>query len=136
MASTNLRGARRTGKMLEMVLLPVALFNDDDEVSIKDQICFIFEDVLRRVFRKYKVGGISSGKMLLDILETKSLENFLNFLVKSKGSGNRVYTEECITEELNHAFHTIPIQNNWIVALDKFMMNSDIKLFLMGLGHT
>jgi hypothetical protein len=74
--------------------------------------------------------------MLLDFLETKSLENFLNFLVKSKGSGNRVFAEECITEELNHALYTTPFQYNWNVALDKFMMNSDIKLFLMGLGYT
>ena len=74
--------------------------------------------------------------MLLDFLETKSSENFLNFLVKSKGSGNRVFAEECITEELNHALYTTPIQYNWNVALDKFMMNSDIKLFLMGLGYT
>ena len=67
-------------------------------MSIEDQVRFIFEDVLRRVFRKYKVGGISRGKMLLDFLETKSSENFLNFLVKSKGSGNRVFAEECITK--------------------------------------
>jgi hypothetical protein len=126
----------KTGKTMEMVLLPVTLFNDDDEVSIEDQVRFIFEDVLRRVFRKYKVGGISRGKMLLDFLETKSSENFLNFLVKSKGSGNRVFAEECITEELNHALYTTPFQYNWNVALDKFMMNSDIKLFLMGLGYT
>jgi hypothetical protein len=119
-----------------MVLLPVTLFNDDDEVSIEDQVRFIFEDVLRRVFCKYKVGGISRGKMLLDFLETKSSENFLNFLVKSKGSGNRVFAEECITEELNHALYTTPFQYNWNVALDMFMMNSDIKLFLMGLGYT
>ena len=62
---------------------------------------------MRRVFRKYKVGGISRGKMLLDFLETKRSENFLNFLVKSKGSGNRVFAEECITEELNHDFNII-----------------------------
>jgi hypothetical protein len=114
---------------MEMVLLPVTLFNDDDEVSIEEQVRFIFEDVLRRVFRKYKVGGISRGKMLLDFLETKSLENFLNFLVMSKGSGNRVFAEECITEELNHALYTIPFQYNWNIALDKFMMNSDISCF-------
>ena len=69
--------------------------------------------------------------MLLDFLETKSSEDFLNFLVKSKGSGNHVFAEECITEELNHAFYTTPIQYNWNVVLDKFMMNSDIKLFHM-----
>ncbi len=60
----------------------------------------------------------------------------MNFLVKSKGSGNHVFAEECITEELNHALYTTPIQYNWSIALDKFMMNSDIKLFSMGLGHT
>ena len=74
--------------------------------------------------------------MLLDFLETKSSENFLTFLVKSKGSGNCDFVEECITEELNHAFYTTPILYNWNFVLDKFMMNSDIKLFLMGLGHT
>jgi hypothetical protein len=66
----------KTGKTMEMVLLPVTLFNDDDEVSIEDQVRFIFEDVLRRVFRKYKVGGISRGKMLLDFLETKVRRTF------------------------------------------------------------
>ena len=40
----------KTGKTLEMVLLPVTLLNDDDEVSIEDQVCFIFEDVLKRFF--------------------------------------------------------------------------------------
>ena len=30
----------KTGKTLEMVLLPVTLFNDDDEVSIEDQVRF------------------------------------------------------------------------------------------------
>jgi hypothetical protein len=28
------------------------------------------------------------------------------------------------------------IQYNCIVSLDKFMMNADIKLFMMGLGYT
>ena len=73
--------------------------------------------------------------MLLDFLDTKSHKNFSNFLVKSKGSGNNVFAEECITEELINAFYTTPIQYNWNVSLDKFMMNSDFKLFLMGIGH-
>ena len=29
-----------------------------------------------------------------------------------------------------------PIQYNWNVPLDRFMMNADIKLFLMGLDFT
>ena len=36
-------------KMLEMVLLPVTMF-DDSEVNIEDQVRFVFKDVLRRVF--------------------------------------------------------------------------------------
>ena len=28
------------------------------------------------------------------------------------------------------------MQYNWNVSLDRFMMNADIKLFLMGLGYT
>ena len=39
-------------------------------------------------------------------------------------------------EELNNAFFTTPIQCNCNVPLDRFMMNADIKLFLMGLGYT
>jgi hypothetical protein len=69
----------------------VTLFKDDDEVTIEDQVRFIFEDVLKRVFHKYKVGGTSREKMLLDFLETKSHDNFLNFLLKSKGSGNHIF---------------------------------------------
>ena len=46
------------------------------------------------------------------------------------------FGKECIAEELNNAFYTTPIQYNWNVSLDKFMMNLDIKLFLMGIGHT
>ena len=42
----------KTGKTLEMVLLPVTLFNNDDEVSIEDQVHFVLEDVLKRVFHK------------------------------------------------------------------------------------
>jgi hypothetical protein len=40
----------KTGKTFEMMLLPVTLFKDDDEVTIEDQVHFIFEDVLKRVF--------------------------------------------------------------------------------------
>jgi len=40
----------KTGKTPEMVLLPMTMLNDDDEVSIEDQVCFIFEDVLKRFF--------------------------------------------------------------------------------------
>jgi len=36
---------RKTGKTLEMMLLPVTLFKDDEEVTIEVQIHFIFEDV-------------------------------------------------------------------------------------------
>ena len=36
-------------KTLEMVLLPVTIF-DDSEVNIEDQVQFVFKDVLRRVF--------------------------------------------------------------------------------------
>jgi hypothetical protein len=56
--------------------------------------------------------------------------------VKSKGNGNRVFLEECISKEFNNAFFTTPIQYNWNVPLDRFMMNADIKLFLMGLVYT
>ena len=62
-------------------------------------------------------------------------ENFLNFLMKSEGSGNHIFAEECIIKELNNAFYTTPIQQSWNVSLDKFMMNSNIKLFLMGISH-
>ena len=75
----------KTWKTLEMVLLPVTLFDDDDEVSVEDQVRFIFEDVLRRVFGKYKVGGISRGKMLLDFLERKSLKEFFELPCKEQG---------------------------------------------------
>ena len=37
---------------------------------------------------------------------------------------------------MNNAFFTKPIQYNWNVPLDMFMMNADIKLFLMGYGYT
>lgn len=55
-------------------------------------------------------------------------------MVKHKGNGNRLFTEECITEELNHAFLSSNVRHEWNVALDIFMMNSDIKLILMGIG--
>jgi hypothetical protein len=121
-------------KTLEMVLLPVIIYKES-EVTIEDQILFVFEDVLRRFFRKYKVERVSRGKMLLDFLEAKQQSKFLNFLLQSKGKGNRTFTEECITEELNNAFFTLPIQYNYEVALDKFMMDADIKLFLMSHGY-
>ena len=40
----------KTSKTLEMMLLPVTLFKDDDEVTIEDQVHFIVEDVLKRFF--------------------------------------------------------------------------------------
>ena len=46
------------------------------------------------------------------------------------------FSEECITEELINVFFMTPIQYNWKVSLDKFMMNADIKLFWMELGYT
>ena len=46
-----------------------------------------------------------------------------------------VFWEECILEVLNNVFFMILIQYNWNVPLDRFMMNADIKLFLMGLGY-
>ena len=52
----------RTGKTLEMILLPVTLYDNVLEVTIEDQVRFVFEDFLRRVFHKYRVGGISRGK--------------------------------------------------------------------------
>ena len=58
----------RTGKTLEMILLPVTLDDDVSEVTNKDQVRFVFKEVMRRVFHKYKSGQISSsrGKMLLN----------------------------------------------------------------------
>ena len=53
---------RRTGKTLEMILLPVTLYDYVSEVMIEDQVRFVFEDILIRIFCKYKVGGISRGK--------------------------------------------------------------------------
>jgi hypothetical protein len=46
------------------------------------------------------------------------------------------FSEECISEELNNAFFMTPIWYNWNGPLDRFMMNADIKLFLMGLSYT
>ncbi len=43
------------------------------------------------------------------------------------------FPEECITEKLNNAFYITPIQYKWNFSLHRFMMNADIKLFLMGL---
>ena len=67
------------------------MINDDDKVSINDQVCFVFEDVLKRVFCKYKLSGVSKGKMLLDFLGTKNQENFLNLLLEGRGSSNHVF---------------------------------------------
>ena len=33
----------KMGKIVEIMLLPVTLFVDDDKVSIEDQICFVSE---------------------------------------------------------------------------------------------
>ena len=67
--------------------------------------------------------------MLLDFLKMKQQEICLSFLVKSKGNGNHIFSEECTTEEFNNAFYTMPIQQNQNVSLDRLMMNVDIKLF-------
>ena len=72
--------------------------------------------------------------MLLDFLESKECTSLLQYLVKHKGNGNNLFTEECITKELNHAFFSSNVHYEWNVALDRFMMHSDIKLFLMGIG--
>jgi hypothetical protein len=70
----------------------------------------MFDDVWKRIFCKYKVVGISRGKMLLDFLEAKKQTKFLSILLQSKGKGNRTFTEERITKELNNAFFTFPIE--------------------------
>lgn len=126
----------RTGKTFEMILLPVTLYDYVLEVTIEDQVHFVFKDILRWVFCKYKGGGISRVKMLLDFFETKQRDNFLSYLMKSKGNGNQVFLEECISEESNKPFFTTPNQYNRNVPLDRFMMNADLKLFLMGLCYT
>jgi len=64
-------GKSRTGKSLEMILLSVTLDDDVSKVTNEDHVRFLFKEVMRRVFHKYKKGGISRGKMLLDFLETK-----------------------------------------------------------------
>ena len=78
---------------------------------------------------------LAGEKCFSTFLETKQQDNFLSYLVKSKGNGNRVFSEERISVEINNAiFTTTPIQYNWSMLLDRFMMNTDIKLFLMLLG--
>ncbi len=81
----------KTGKILEMVLLPVTFSNDDDKACIEDQVCFVFEDVLQKGFCKYNLSEVSSGKMLLNFWEMKQEENILSFLVKSKGNGIDIF---------------------------------------------
>ena len=44
------------------------------------------------------------------------------------------FLQEYASEELYNAFFMTPIQYNWNVPLDRFMI--DIKLFLVGLGYT
>jgi hypothetical protein len=61
---------------------------------------------------------------------------FWTFSWRARVVETTFFAEECITEELNNAFHTTPIQYSWNISLDKYMMNSDIKLFLMGIGYT
>ena len=75
---------------MEMMLLTATSFSNDDELSIEDQVHFMFEGVLQRVFHKYEV-VMSAGEMLLDFFETKQLENFLTFLVKSDENRNHAY---------------------------------------------
>jgi hypothetical protein len=36
----------RTGKTLEMILLPVTLNDDVSEVTNVDQVCFVFKEVI------------------------------------------------------------------------------------------
>ena len=74
--------------------------------------------------------------MLLDFLQMKQQENFLSFLFKAKGNGNHIFSEGCITEEFNKSIYTMPIQYNLSVSLDRFMVNADIKLFLMVPGYS
>lgn len=61
-----------------MIPLPGTLYNYDSEVTIEDKVCFVFEDVMRRLFCKDIFSGNSKGKMLLDFLERKQHENFLS----------------------------------------------------------
>jgi hypothetical protein len=53
--------------------------------------------------------------------------------VKHKGNGNHFFTEECITKETSYAFFSSNVHYERKVALRRFMMNLDIKLFLVGL---
>lgn len=49
------------GKTVEMMFLSVTLFTDDDNVSIEDQVYFVFENLFQRVFCKYKLTEVSRG---------------------------------------------------------------------------
>ncbi len=55
----------KKGKTVEMMFLPVTLFNNIDKVSIEDQVLFILEDVLQSVFCKYKLAEVCREKCFL-----------------------------------------------------------------------
>ena len=71
---------------------------------------------------------------MLDFLESKERTSLLQYLIKNKGNGKHLFAEECITKELNYAFISSNVPYEWNVTVDRFMMNSDIKLFLLGIG--
>ena len=66
----------QTGKPLEMIILPVTLYDNAVDVTIEEQVHFVFEGILRRVFSQIQSWWNQQGKMLLDFLETKQQDNF------------------------------------------------------------
>lgn len=47
-----------------------------------------------------------------------------------------LFSEEYITENMINVHLKTRILYNWNISLDKFMINAEIKLFLMDLGYT
>lgn len=56
---------------VEMMLITFKLHHADVSIDISDKVKFIFDDVLKLGFKKYKNSKIPKGKMLLDFLVFK-----------------------------------------------------------------
>ena len=55
----------KTGNTVEMMLLPVTLCSNYNKVSIEDQFCFMFEDILQSGFARKTLLKSAGGKCFL-----------------------------------------------------------------------
>ena len=103
--------------------------NESDTFEQKAQA--VFDVIFKGMFKSYPNAKVNRGRRFLNYCNENGMDGLATFLVGKYGDGDETNAANALSMELNACFNNPGVRFEWNAPLDKFLIDYEIKRFLV-----